>query len=306
MKIHLDTDIAGDIDDLCALAMLLRWPGVELTGITTTAEENGKRAGYARYVLAIEGKEDIPVAAGADVALGCYSLIPGYPPEEMYWPKAIPPTPGQLEDALLLLKRSIEQGAVIAAIGPYTNLYLLDQRYPGILRDAQVFLMGGYIFPCRDGYPQMTAKDDWNVQLDMHAAEFVCKQAQPTLVPLSVTVETALRRAYLESLRNAGELGKLIARQAEAWAEWGHEETYGKTCANLPDDTINFQHDPLTCAIALGWREGVQIEEILLRITVGDQIFFTADHAGKPINVVTKIDGSRFNEFWLNIVATGR
>lgn len=24
--IHLDTDLGGDIDDLCALAMLLRWP----------------------------------------------------------------------------------------------------------------------------------------------------------------------------------------------------------------------------------------------------------------------------------------
>ena len=25
-KIHLDTDLGGDIDDLCALAMLLKWP----------------------------------------------------------------------------------------------------------------------------------------------------------------------------------------------------------------------------------------------------------------------------------------
>ena len=30
-KIHLDTDLGGDLDDICALAMLLRWPGVELT-----------------------------------------------------------------------------------------------------------------------------------------------------------------------------------------------------------------------------------------------------------------------------------
>jgi inosine-uridine nucleoside N-ribohydrolase len=32
MKLHLDTDIGGDMDDLCALAMLLRWPGLEITG----------------------------------------------------------------------------------------------------------------------------------------------------------------------------------------------------------------------------------------------------------------------------------
>ena len=36
--VHLDTDIGGDIDDLCALALLLRWKGVELTGVTTVAE----------------------------------------------------------------------------------------------------------------------------------------------------------------------------------------------------------------------------------------------------------------------------
>ncbi|MDO9130028.1 MAG: hypothetical protein Q7U34_09190, partial [Anaerolineales bacterium] len=56
-KIHLDTDLGGDIDDLCALALLLRWSeDVHLTGITTVAEANGRRAGYARHVLGLEGK----------------------------------------------------------------------------------------------------------------------------------------------------------------------------------------------------------------------------------------------------------
>ncbi len=32
MRIHLDTDLGGDTDDACALAMLLGWPGVELVG----------------------------------------------------------------------------------------------------------------------------------------------------------------------------------------------------------------------------------------------------------------------------------
>ena len=34
--IHVDTDIGGDTDDLCALVMLLGWPDVELTGVTAT------------------------------------------------------------------------------------------------------------------------------------------------------------------------------------------------------------------------------------------------------------------------------
>jgi len=27
-KVHLDTDLGGDIDDLCTLAMVLNWPAI--------------------------------------------------------------------------------------------------------------------------------------------------------------------------------------------------------------------------------------------------------------------------------------
>ena len=46
VKIHFDTDIGGDMDDLRALAMLLKWPDLDITGITTVAEAYGRRAGY--------------------------------------------------------------------------------------------------------------------------------------------------------------------------------------------------------------------------------------------------------------------
>ena len=68
-KIHLDTDLGGDTDDLCALALLLAWPDVEITGITTCLEEGGRRAGYVCYALSIAGRTKIPVAAGADGGL---------------------------------------------------------------------------------------------------------------------------------------------------------------------------------------------------------------------------------------------
>ena len=92
IKVHLDTDLGGDIDDLCALAMLLRWPvDVHLTGITTVGEINGKRAGYVRYALGLEGRNIIPVAAGADVSQGFYRHELGLPPEERYWPEPVAP-----------------------------------------------------------------------------------------------------------------------------------------------------------------------------------------------------------------------
>ena len=195
-KVHLDTDIGGDIDDLCALAVLLRWEEVELTGITTVAESNGRRAGYARYVLGLEGRAEVPVAAGADVAGGYYRYPElGYPDEGRYWPEPVITTPGRLEEALELLRKSIEQDATILAIGPFTNLYLLDLKYPGILRQAPLFLMGGYVFPIRPGFPQWDNDSDWNVQLDVRSAKHVIEHSHPTLIPLSVTAETALRNA---------------------------------------------------------------------------------------------------------------
>jgi len=303
-KIHLDTDLGGDIDDLCALAMLLRWSDdFELNGITTVAEANGRRAGYVSYILGLEGRKDIPVAAGADVSQGFYRYAElGYPAEERYWPEPISPLPNALDDAIHLLRQSIEQGATIIAIGPFTNLYLLDLQYPGILMDTNLFLMGGYIYPTRLGFPNWGNETDWNIQVDVKSAKHVIENSNPTLIPLSVTVETALRRAYLDDLGKAGALGQLIAQQAEAFAiDEQNEMKFGETCEGLPHDIINFQHDPLACAIALGWNDGVEIEELPLLIEEKDGWLQEQSHlSGKPVRVVTKVDGPRFNEFWIN------
>ena len=78
-QLHVDTDLGGDIDDLCALAMVLNWPEAELLAVTTVAEHQGKRAGYARYVLQLAGRADIAVAAGADASLDCYRSWQGLP-----------------------------------------------------------------------------------------------------------------------------------------------------------------------------------------------------------------------------------
>ncbi len=305
LKLHLDTDLGGDIDDLCALAMVLNWPDVELLAVTTVADDQGRRAGYARYALGLAGREDIAVAAGADVSLDCYRVRPGLPDEDVYWPEPIPPAPTSLDQALSLLKRSIGQGTIIAAIGPYTNLALLEKLSPGILRSARLYLMGGYVFPPREGFPPWGNDMDYNVQVDVQSAQYVIQRSSPTLVPLSVTVETSLRRAYLARLRQSGPLAQLIARQAEAFAkDENYEAQYGQTCQGLPEDIINFQHDSLACAIALGWDEGVEISEIPLKSEIKNGwLCHTIYDSGKPTRVVTRVNGDKFNEFWLNTVA---
>lgn len=307
VKVHLDTDLGGDTDDLCALAMLLKWPDVQITGITTNTENEAKRAGYTKYALKIAERQDIPVKAGADVSGGFYRGKPGLPKESEYWLEPIEALPNPLDEALELLKSSIEQEATIIGIGAYTNFYLLDQKYPGILKKAKLFLMGGYIYPVREGYPQWGNNMDWNIQCDINSAKDVLENSNPTLIPLTVTVETAIRRAYLPALRQAGKLGEILAHQAEALNnEYNNEEKIGKTCKGLPSDILNFQHDALACAIALGWNDGVKIEEIPLSFEVKDSwLYEKIDKSGKPIRMVTQVDGDKFSEFWLKLVTKG-
>lgn len=96
------------------------------------------------------------------------------------------------------------------------------------------------------------------------------------------------------------------SQRAEAFAkDEKMEEKFGETCGKLPSDIINFQHDPLACAIALGWNEGVEITEVPLKVELRDELLHEViDSNGKLTHVVAKIDGNRFAEFWIDTVAT--
>lgn len=307
--IHIDTDIGGDTDDLCALALTTAWPGAELLAVTTVSDDGGRRAGYARHALGLAGRAGVPVAAGADISLGCYRPTPGFPErEDAYWPEPVPPAPGPHEAALDLLERSIERGAVVTAIGPYTNLALLERRKPGILRDARLCLVGGHALAPREGFPSWDYRDDWNIQVDAASALYVFEHSSPTFVPLSATAETWLAGSQLPALRRAASpLARLVARQAEAFAsDEKLADRYVHAFPGLPRDFINFQHDPLACAVALGWDEGVEVTELPLKYEVeaaGGFVRQRVEDGGTMTRLLTKIDGARFSEFWLDAVA---
>lgn len=153
MKVHIDTDFGGDPDDACALAMLLGWPGVEITGITTVLDRIGRRAGMVMEFLRRAGRDGIPVAAGAQASLTNLMCFDPKSDDKLYWGHSISPCPSRPGDALNLLQQSIEKGATIVAIGPHTNLAMLAVCRAGILDGVRVGAMGGWIEPPADGFP---------------------------------------------------------------------------------------------------------------------------------------------------------
>jgi inosine-uridine nucleoside N-ribohydrolase len=301
MRIHLDTDLGGDPDDACALAMLLGWPGVELVGITTTLDRGGRRAAYVAHCLALAGRDDIPVAAGSEVSLT--TLRPADPfIDDPYWPRHLVPRPSPPGAALDLLTHSIAAGATIVGIGPYTNLALLEVARPGSLGGVPVVVMGGWLQPPGPGLPPWGPELDFNVQWDTRAAEIVAATANLTLVPLAATLKAPLRAADLPRLRAAGPLGTLLAQQSEAYARDTGKGELGRTYAGLPDDLVNLHWDPVTCAVALGWT-GAVVEEMHLQAIVENEVLRFQPHPeGRATRVVVEVDGARFTQTWLTAV----
>lgn len=287
--VHVDTDIGGDPDDLCALAMLLGWAGVDLAGITTSTDQSGVRAGMASYALSLAGREDVPVAAGAGGSLGGFRIQPGFPDLSRHWPETITPEPAR-------------PGATIVVIGPWTNLAMAEVARPGSLSSARVVAMGGYIGPPRAGLGSWTPDTDYNVQQDTVAARILWERSEPLLVPLAAGLEVRLRRRHLSRLREGGRLARLIVRQGELHASEEDMAAMARRHSGLPEDLINFHYDPLACAVAAGW-DGATVETPSLMADQRDgPLTFTREPGGRETRVVTDVDGPRFEEEWLRAV----
>lgn len=302
MLVHLDTDFGGDPDDACALALLLAWPDVEVIGVTTTLEHVGARAGCAAYLLALAERSDIPVVAGAEETLTGNRYESTWR-DERYWPEpvpALPPVPGAATDALAT---AVDARATIIAIGGLTNLAQLELAHPGALAGAAVFAMGGWVDPLAEGLPRWGPERDFNIQCDTRAAEVVAASgADLTLALLPVTAEVHLRGRDLPRLRAAGEVGRLLARQAEVYARDKDRGALVAAHEALPADLLNFHWDPVAAAVAVGW-PGAIVEEAHLRPEfVGDALAFVRDETGPAIRILAAVDADAFAETWLHAV----
>ena len=201
-----------------------------------------------------------------------------------------------------MLHRSIADGASVVAIGPVTNLALLEVARPGSLGRVPGVAMGGWAQPPAAGLPAWGPEQDWNVQWDTRAAEIVAASADLTLVTLPATLKAHLRAADLPRLRAAGPLGELLARQSEARAQDRGMAELGCAHAGLPDDLLNFHYDPAACAVALGWPGAVVAEMRLQPVRNGEVMRFQPDPRGRLTRVVVDLDGGSFAEAWLAAV----
>jgi purine nucleosidase len=184
-KVILDTDIADDIDDAYALALLASAPNVKLLGVTTAFGETGKRAQVAAKLLAALGRSDVSVFAGrkGGSAIG----------RQYQWARRFRSPALKSGDAALFLKTQIDQAPgqiTLVGIGPLMNLGDLLTRYPEVKpKIRRIVLMGGAVYA---GYNnQAPAVPEWNISRDPAAARIVFTSGVP-LVMAGLEVTTTL------------------------------------------------------------------------------------------------------------------
>jgi purine nucleosidase len=203
-------DCDPGIDDAIALLLACASPEFELRAVTCVA---GNRpvdvtAHNACRVLDLAGRPDVPVHAGCARPLAYgeprVNLVHG---EDGLGGAVVAagrlPAARHAVDALAQALAHERAGSVtLAAIGPLTNLALLEIQRPGLLKRArQIVVMGGAAF--RPG--NITPSAEFNFYADALAARTVLQSgADLVLFGLDVTSRAVVRPEWAASLAAGG------------------------------------------------------------------------------------------------------
>jgi purine nucleosidase len=302
VDVLIDQD--GAIDDLIAVALLLRSPEVRVHAIALTPGDSflepATRAtqlivdslGGSNIVIGqghSEGRNPFPDAWRKDAGrvLDIPALI-GAKPEAS--------TAVASDDAPHLLARLLSQRRyVILETGPLTNIAAALRLNPTIANNIErIYAMGGAV---RVGgnveQPGHDGSAEWNMFNEPDAAAHVLQAGIPlTLVPLDATNQVPLTHSFLERLRAQSSVASQMA--AQAWSlvvsQTGNEKY--------------FFWDTLTAAAILDPRV-ITTERLKIRVvTTGESQGRTVEEAdGVPVDVALRADQQRVERMFLDVLA---
>jgi pyrimidine-specific ribonucleoside hydrolase len=219
-------------DDALAIALACASPELEVLGITTVAGNAPLEltTRNARRVLALLGREDIPLAAGADRPLLQQPWVPshvhgasGLDGADLPEP-SVPLRPDSALELQLGLLRGSPVPVTLVPTGPLTNIALLLRAVPTIRdRIAAISLMGGSL-----GVGNTTASAEFNIWHDPEAAAIVFESGIPILMAgLDVTHQALVLPGDVERLEALGtRTGRVFADLMRFFGRH-HADQYG-------------------------------------------------------------------------------
>ncbi|HET7031308.1 MAG TPA: nucleoside hydrolase [Candidatus Limnocylindrales bacterium] len=219
-------------DDALAIALACASPGLDVLGVTTVAGNAPLEltTRNARRVLALLGREDVPVAAGADRPLVREPWTPSHVHGASGLDGADLPEPAVAlrPEAAIELQVALILGApapvTLVPTGPLTNIALLLRAFPAIhARIAAISLMGGAL-----GVGNTTASAEFNIWHDPEAAAIVFESGIPILMAgLDITHQALVLPEDVERLAALGtRTGRVFADLMRFFGRH-HAERYG-------------------------------------------------------------------------------
>nr|BBH94225.1 nucleoside hydrolase [Thermogemmatispora argillosa] len=307
--LHLILDTDPGIDDALAILLALASPEVSLEAITTVSGNVplAHTTRNARALLALAGRHDIPVAAGAARPL----VRPPIHAADVHGQSGLgraelpePASTSPVEYAPILISERIKAapGAVtLVAIGPLTNLALAVRLAPEIAQQVrEVVIMGGALRVPGN----VTPAAEFNIYADPEAAHIVFHAGWPLrLVSLDTTQQVGLTRAQFAPLcRPESAIGRCIeAMLAHYFEDFAPRAGYERF----------HLHDPLALAAAfhpelLHWEPVYVDVELSGSQTAGATVaWFRRRRETPPPNVLaaTAVDSNGFITFFLERLA---
>jgi inosine-uridine nucleoside N-ribohydrolase len=287
-------------DDAIALLLALASPEIDLVGVTTVHGNQtlDKTTDNALRVLALVGREDVPVAVGADRPLERELRVAAHVHGESgldgpELPERASEPIGQ--HAVDFVVEHVQPETVLVPTGPLTNVALALERG---LAPARIVLMGGAV-----GEGNMTPAAEFNIWAEPEAAQRVFRSGlDVTMIGLDVTHSALLTPAWVERFRAAGRVGTFVAELVEFFKQY-HVRTYGWDGAPI-HDAVTVAH-VLRPGIVRTEHLNVEVEtesELCRGRTVVDRWRRTEREANADVGL--EIDSDAFFDLLLERIAT--
>ena len=286
-------------DDAVAILLALGSPGIRLLGITTCFGNCavGDATRNAQRVLALVGREDVPVAVGAagpmlgELALGNYVHgVSGLDGPELPEPTVAPVD----ETATELLARCLGESpepVTVVVTGPMTNLGTLLSEQPGLISTIrEIVFMGG---STERGNHTPTA--EFNTFADPEALDVVLRSGVPLrMVGLNLTHQAL---ATPEVVERMSAMPHEVGRTCAAWMGF-----FGDSYERIWEFTAPPVHDPCTIAPLLDpdvirWRDSFVAVELDGRWTRGTTVVDLFDRLpgeSPNVSVAMQLDAGRY------------
>ncbi len=296
IAVLLDTDPGSDIDDVIALAYLLRQPRCDLVGVTTVSGRTEERAGIVDYVLRAAGRGEVPVHAGL---AGPVCGGPGQPEVPQYAAIAGLPHRRDFERgaAVGFIRETIRKRpgeVVLLTIGPMTNVaagLLMDPELGGMLKG--VVTMGGRFFP-PPGWMGDGKWSEWNILCDPTAGKMFYERrfANHVSYGLDVTERCTMGAAEVRARFGGIPVLRELLSMAEVWFSRSERITFHDPLAAVGI------FDPGVCEYEKGT---VSLEPSASDQAASRTYFTTGVDGGGPHTVARRVDVGRFFEGYFGV-----